>query len=237
MATTRLELDGLTAGYHGQPVLRDLSLHVDDGGAVGIIGPNGHGKTTLLRAISSLIPIMGGDIRLDGTSIKGLRADKVVQRGVVHIPQGDLIFTDLTVLKNLTMGAYLAPKSEIGQRLKGVFEIFPRLEERQSQTASTLSGGERRMLALGRGLMSAGRIMLIDEPSLGLAPIVVDQIYDVIRDLKAEGRTILIVEENISRIVDFADYVYLVDHGEFVWEGEPDELMRHEKILETYLGG
>ena len=207
------------------------------GGAVGIIGPNGHGKTTLLRAISSLIPIMGGDIRLDGTSIKGLRADKVVQRGVVHIPQGDLIFTDLTVLKNLTMGAYLAPKSEIGQRLKGVFEIFPRLEERQSQTASTLSGGERRMLALGRGLMSAGRIMLIDEPSLGLAPIVVDQIYDVIRDLKAEGRTILIVEENISRIVDFADYVYLVDHGEFVWEGEPDELMRHEKILETYLGG
>lgn len=237
MATTRLELDGLTAGYHGQPVLRDLSLHVDDGGAVGIIGPNGHGKTTLLRAISSLIPIMGGDIRLDGTSIKGLRADRVVQRGVVHIPQGDLIFTDLTVLKNLTMGAYLAPKSEIGQRLKGVFEIFPRLEERQSQTASTLSGGERRMLALGRGLMSAGRIMLIDEPSLGLAPIVVDQIYDVIRDLKAEGRTILIVEENISRIVDFADYVYLVDHGEFVWEGEPDELMRHEKILETYLGG
>ena len=237
MATTRLEVDGLTAGYHGQPVLRDLSLHVNDGGAVGIIGPNGHGKTTLLRAISSLIPVMGGDIRLDGASIKGVRADKVVQQGVVHIPQGDLIFTELTVLKNLTMGAYLAPKSEIGSRLKGVFEIFPRLEERQGQMASTLSGGERRMLALGRGLMSAGRIMLIDEPSLGLAPIVVDQIYDVIRDLKAEGRTILIVEENISRIVDFADYVYLVDHGEFVWEGEPDELMRHEKILETYLGG
>ena len=237
MATTRLEVDGLTAGYHGQPVLRELSLHVKDGGAVGIIGPNGHGKTTLLRAISSLIPIMGGDIRLDGTSIKGVRADNVVQQGVVHIPQGDLIFTDLTVLKNLTMGAYLAPKSEIGSRLKGVFEIFPRLEERQGQMASTLSGGERRMLALGRGLMSAGRIMLIDEPSLGLAPIVVDQIYDVIRDLKAEGRTILIVEENISRIVDFADYVYLVDHGEFVWEGEPDELMKHEKILETYLGG
>ena len=237
MATTRLEVDGLSAGYHGQPVLRGLSLHVNDGGAVGIIGPNGHGKTTLLRAISALIPIMGGDIRLDGTSIKGLRADKVVQQGVVHIPQGDLIFTDLSVLKNLTMGAYLAPKEEIAPRLQGVFQIFPRLQERQGQSASTLSGGERRMLALGRGLMSAGRIMLIDEPSLGLAPIVVDQIYDVIRDLKAEGRTILIVEENISRIVDFADYVYLVDHGEFVWEGEPSELMKHEKILETYLGG
>lgn len=233
-----LEVEGLTSGYHRQAVLRDLTFDINQGDAVGIIGPNGHGKTTLLRTISGLIPLMSGDIRLEGESLKGTRPEKIVEQGVVHIPQGDHVFSEMSVLHNLNMGAYLpAAHAELEQRLQTVFEIFPRLEERQAQTANTLSGGERRMLALGRGLMTGGKILLIDEPSLGLAPIAVDLIYDVIRKLKAEGRTILIVEENISRIVDFVDHIYLVDNGRFVWDGDPEELIQRDEILQTYLGG
>jgi branched-chain amino acid transport system ATP-binding protein len=233
-----LEVEGLTSGYHRQAVLRDLTFDVNRGDAVGIIGPNGHGKTTLLRTISGLIPLMSGDIRLEGKSLKGTKPEKIVEQGVVHIPQGDHVFSEMSVRHNLNMGAYLpSAHAELEQRLQIVFEIFPRLEERQAQTANTLSGGERRMLALGRGLMTGGKILLIDEPSLGLAPIAVDLIYDVIRQLKAEGRTILIVEENISRIVDFVDHIYLVDNGKFVWNGDPEELTKRDEILQTYLGG
>ena len=233
-----LEVEGLTSGYHGRVVLRDLSLEVKVGAAAGIIGPNGHGKTTLLRTISGLVPLMSGDIRLEGQSLKGIKPNKIVERGVVHIPQGDHVFSDMSVRHNLNMGAYLpSAYAELNQRVQAVFKIFPRLEERQGQAANTLSGGERRMLALGRGLMTGGKILLIDEPSLGLAPIAVDLIYDVIRRLKSEGRTILIVEENISRIVDFVDHIYLVDNGRFVWDGVPDELTKRDEILQIYLGG
>ncbi len=233
-----LEVEGLTSGYHRQAVLRDLTFDVNQGAAVGIIGPNGHGKTTLLRTISGLIPLMSGDIRLEGNALKGTQPEKIVEKGVVHIPQGDHIFPEMSVRHNLNMGAYLpSAYAELEQRLQTVFEIFPRLKERQTQTANTLSGGERRMLALGRGLMTGGKILLIDEPSLGLAPIAVDLIYEVIRQLNAEGRTILIVEENISRIVDFVDHIYLVDNGKFVWDGDPEELTKRDEILQTYLGG
>lgn len=233
-----LEVEGLTSGYHRQAVLRDLTFDVNQGGAVGIIGPNGHGKTTLLRTISGLIPLMSGDVRLEGNSLKGTKPEKIVEQGVVHIPQGDHVFSEMSVRDNLNMGAYLpSAYAELEQRLQIVFEIFPRLEERQALTANTLSGGERRMLALGRGLMTGGKILMIDEPSLGLAPIAVDLIYEVIRQLKADGRTILIVEENISRIVDFVDHIYLVDNGKFVWDGDPEELTKRDEILQTYLGG
>jgi branched-chain amino acid transport system ATP-binding protein len=233
-----LEVEALTAGYHGQPVLRSISLSVADGATVGIIGPNGHGKTTLLNCISGLIPLMDGDIRFDGASIRALPANRVVTRGVIHVPQGDRIFPDMSVRENLTMGAYLpAAYRALPERLATVYEIFPQLRERQGQVASTLSGGERRMLGIGRGLMTGGRILMVDEPSLGLAPIAVDLIYDVLRRLKRDGRTILIVEENISRIMDFADHLYLIDHGEIVWSGQPEELDRRSEVLETYLGG
>lgn len=233
-----LAVQGITAGYHGQPVLRNVSLDVVDGATVGIIGPNGHGKTTLLNCISGLVPLMAGNISLDSQRIAGLPANRVVEHGVVHVPQGDRIFPEMSVRDNLVMGAYL-PKAykQIGQRLPTVFEIFPKLREQQNQIASTLSGGERRMLGIGRGLMADSRILLIDEPSLGLAPIAVDLIYDVLRRLKAEGRTILLVEENMSRIMDFADHIYLIDHGETVWSGKPDELQKRTEVLETYLGG
>jgi branched-chain amino acid transport system ATP-binding protein len=238
VAHALLEIDGLTAGYFGQPVLRNISLHVAEHSAVGIIGPNGHGKTTLLRCISALIGAISGDIRLDGKSIKNEKPETIVKRGVVHIPQGDRIFPDMSVRDNLVMGAYLADAyKEVNKRLAAVFDIFPRLQERQGQIASTLSGGERRMLGLGRGLMTGGRILMIDEPSLGLAPIAVDQIYDVIRRLREEGRTILIVEENVSRVTEFADQIYLLDHGEFVWNGAPSDLEVQAEVVETYLGG
>ncbi len=237
VAMLLLEVEGVTSGYHRQAVLRDLTFNVNQGAAVGIIGPNGHGKTTLLRTISGLIPLMSGDIRFEGNSLKGIRPEKIVEQGIVHIPQGDHVFAEMSVLHNLNMGAYLpSAHAKLEQRLQNVFRIFPRLEERQAQTANTLSGGERRMLALGRGLMTGGKILMIDEPSLGLAPIAVDLIYDVIRQLKADGLTILIVEENISRIVDFVDHIYLVDNGKFVWDGVPEELTKRDEILQTYLG-
>lgn len=238
MAEPLLEVRSIHAGYYGRSVLRDVSLSVDEGSVVGIIGPNGHGKTTLLHSISGLIPISAGEIRFAGASLKGRSVESIVGLGIVHIPQGDMIFPEMTIRENLLMGAYL-PKAaaEASTRLDAVHALFPALLERRNQIASTLSGGERRMLGIGRGLMADGRILMVDEPSLGLAPIAVDLIYDVLRRLKAEGRTILIVEENISRIMDFADRIYLIDHGEIVWSGEPGELHGRSELLETYLGG
>lgn len=233
-----LTLRDVEAGYGGQRVLRGVGFDVPAGQVVTLIGPNGHGKTTLLYCISGLVRPTRGEIRLDGQSIVGLPVDRIVERGIVHIPQGDMIFPDMSVLDNLLMGAYLdAAAATREERLHRVLSLLPRLAERRAQTASTLSGGERRMLAIGRGLMAGGRILLIDEPSLGLAPIVIDQIYQVIADLKAEGRTILLVEENASRVVELADRVHLLDNGEIVWEGPAAELAENDELLETYLGG
>ncbi|RDD60177.1 ABC transporter ATP-binding protein [Ferruginivarius sediminum] len=233
-----LKLDGLSAGYGKVLVLRDISFRVSEGSVVGIIGPNGHGKTTLLNTICGFVSASSGTIELDGGHLTGLAPHQVAARGVVHIPQGDLIFPDLSIYENLLMGAYLEPDGAVqARRLASVFAMFPKLEERQAQMASTLSGGERRMLGIGRGLMRESRIMLIDEPSLGLAPIVVEQIYDTLKELKSQGRTIVLVEENPSRVVDFADEIFLIDNGEIVWSGQASEMEENENILETYLGG
>lgn len=233
-----LRIENVTAGYHGQNVLRDLTFSVESGDVVTIIGPNGHGKTTLLRTISGLVRPSKGEVWLDGKSLRGLKVCSIVQLGIVHVPQGDLIFPDMTVRDNLLIGAYLpAANAEAGKRLQEIFQLLPVLEERQGQVARTLSGGERRMLAIGRGLMTGGRILMLDEPSLGLAPIVTDQIYSVIVNLKEEGHTILLVEENLSRVSGFSDTIYLLDSGRFVWQGAPNDLRLHQEILETYLGG
>ncbi len=237
MAEPLLDVRGINAGYHGRSVLRAVSLKVEDGQVVGILGPNGHGKTTLLYCISGLLPLTQGDIHFAGVSLKGKSVEKIVEAGIVHIPQGDMIFPDMTIRENLLMGAYLpGPAAKSVASLEAVHQIFPILLERRNQIASTLSGGERRMLGIGRGLMADARILLIDEPSLGLAPIVIEQIYQALAGLKKQGRTILIVEENASRAFRLADQLYLLDHGEFVWEGAPEELRTHKGILETYLG-
>ena len=238
MADTLLAIKGVTAGYGNATVLRNVSLEVPKGALVSIIGPNGHGKTTLLRTISGMLRPTRGEITLNGQSLGDYRVDQIVAMGVAHIPQGDFIFSEMTIRDNLLMGAYLPhARARVDRSLQEVFGIFPRLKERQTQIASTLSGGERRMLSIRRGMMLCGQIMLIDEPSLGLAPLAIDVIYKVIKALKDEGRTVLLVEENASRIIGLADHTYLLDHGEFVWQGQPSELEFNQEVLQTYLGG
>ena len=237
MTEASLSVDAITAGYRGRPVLRDVSLTVPEGTVVGIVGPNGHGKTTLLRCISGMLPLAAGQILFHSKTLKGMAVEKIAELGIIHIPQGDLIFPHMSVRDNLLMGAYMpAAYAKVDQHLSAVEGLFPVLLERRDQTASTLSGGERRMLGIGRGLMCGGRLLMIDEPSLGLAPIVIEQIYAVLTALKREGRTILLVEENAARMLDLVDEIYLLDHGEFVWNGTPAEFEERQEVLETYLG-
>ena len=233
-----LALENVASGYGPHLVLREVSLAVEEGTLAALIGPNGHGKTTLLRTISGLVQCREGTISLAGRRIDRLRPDEIVSAGVVHVPQGDLLFPDMTVIENLRMGAYLPAAAAMEkQRLEEVFTLLPKLKERRGQTASTLSGGERRMVGIGRGLMAGGSLLMLDEPSLGLAPIVIDQIYAVITALRASGRTILIVEENATRIAGLADRLHLLDNGRFAWAGTGAELMSSPEILSAYLGG
>jgi len=235
--STLLSLENITTGYGAQNVLHGVSLEIAEGGLTAIIGPNGHGKTTLLRAISGLMPLRSGSISLGGLPLGGLRPDEIVDAGIVHVPQGDMLFPEMTVLENLLMGAYLpAASAEAPHRLEQVFALLPKLKDRRGQIASTLSGGERRMVGIGRGLMAGGRLLILDEPSLGLAPIVIDQIYDVVSELAAAGQSILVVEENAARVADKAALIALLDNGELVWSGAGAELMARPEILETYLG-
>lgn len=232
-----LTLQNVTAGYGSQTVLGDISLNLVEGGLTAIIGPNGHGKTTLLRAISGLLPLRSGSISLGGLVLTGLRPDEIVSAGIIHVPQGDMLFPEMTVLENLLMGAYLPEAAaESARRLDEVFTLLPKLKERRGQVASTLSGGERRMVGIGRGLMGGGRLLMLDEPSLGLAPIVIDQIYEVIGELASAGKSILVVEENAARVADKAALITLLDNGQLVWTGQGAELMARPEILETYLG-
>lgn len=232
-----LTVTNLYAGYEGAEVLHSVSLHVDEGEAVVILGPNGHGKTTLLRAISGLIRPTAGTVELDGKVISNLRADEVVAAGVIHIPQGDLVFPEMTVMENLLMGAYRSDAwRERKQKLKQVFQLFPLLAERKNQLAGSLSGGERRMLALGRGLMGRARILMIDEPSLGLAPLITENLYETIKEINCSGLSILLVDENADHVAGLADRVYLLEAGVLVGEGPAEQMLQDEVLLSAYLG-
>jgi branched-chain amino acid transport system ATP-binding protein len=238
MGAALLEVENLTSGYGALEVLRGVSLCIEPGQLVAIVGPNGHGKSTFLKTVSGLVRARAGRIGFAGADIARLRPDRIVACGVLLAPQGDMLFPDMTVRENLMMGAYLPQAAaEATERLDEVYALLPKLRERQGQIASTLSGGERRMAGIGRALMGGGRLLMLDEPSLGLAPIVIDQIYELIDQLKASGRTILLVEENVARIFDRADHVYLMDDGRFVFDGGAEELMRRAELIETYLGG
>jgi branched-chain amino acid transport system ATP-binding protein len=210
---------------------------VGDGEVVVVLGPNGHGKTTLLRAISGLIRPTAGTVEFDGQIISGMRASEVVAAGAIHIPQGDLPFPELNVMENLLMGAY-RPEAwrERKQKLEQVYELFPVLGERTDQLARSLSGGERRMLALGRGLMSKAKLLMIDEPSLGLAPFLIEDVYQTIQDIRQTGLAILLADENADHIEGLADRVYLLEAGTCVKDGSCSDMLRDEALLAAYLG-
>jgi branched-chain amino acid transport system ATP-binding protein len=232
-----LKVTDLYAGYGGSQVLQSLSLHVDDGETVVVLGPNGHGKTTLLRTISGLVRPSAGVIEFDGQVISTLQPADIVAAGVIHIPQGDLVFPELTVMDNLSMGAY-RPEAwkERKQKLELVFQLFPDLAERKGQLARSLSGGERRMLALGRGLMGKAKILMIDEPALGLAPFLIENVYQTIQDIRKTGLSILLMDESAEHVAGLADRVYLLESGTLVREGTADEMLRDEVLLSAYLG-
>ena len=232
-----LEVKGLVAGYAGSEVLHGIDLVVDKGEGVVVLGPNGHGKTTLLRAITGLLPPRAGQVLWNGTNITRWRPDVIAAAGVVHIPQGDLLFPEMTVTENLLMGAFHRRTwAERKGRLDRVYELFPWLKERGGQLTRTLSGGERRMLALGRGLMSKADILLIDEPSLGLAPLTTEQIYASIHKVKESGIALLLADENANHVAGLADRVYLLETGSLVREGPADKLLKDQALLESYLG-
>lgn len=232
-----LEIVKIESGYSSQSIIKGISLEVPKSKLVTIIGPNGHGKTTLLRSISGVLRLQSGEINFEGKRIDNLRVDEIVDKGIVHIPQGDMLFPEMNVKDNLLMGAYLVRNQpELKKRITQVLELFPQLGERENQIASTLSGGERRMLAIGRGLMTGAKILLIDEPSLGLAPVVIDDIFKILKELNNQGQTILLVEENVSRVINVSDHIYLIDDGLIAWQGTGEELSSESNIMEVYLG-
>jgi len=232
-----LEVRDLVAGYGGSEVLHGVSLRLGDGECVAVLGPNGHGKTTFLRAVSGLVPLAAGTVELDGEPISDRRPDEIAAAGVVHIPQGDMLFPEMTVLENLVMGAYVKRAWRERQRkLDRAYELFPWLSKRKDQLARSLSGGERRMLAIARGLMADARVLLIDEPSLGLAPVTTEQIYASIRGIKESGLPILLADENANHLQGLADRVYLLETGMFVREAPADRLLADEALLAAYLG-
>jgi branched-chain amino acid transport system ATP-binding protein len=232
-----LEVRGLVAGYGQVSVLRGVSLSIQEGESVVIVGPNGHGKTTLLRAVSGLVRVRAGEVHFDGRRVDGQPAERIASLGLVHVPQGDLLFPDSTVQDNLHMGAFRsAAWAARAERIERVYEVFPRLAERRKQRARTLSGGERRMLALGRGLMAEARMLMIDEPSLGLAPKLVQEVYRHIQTIAESGITVLVIEENFSHVKALADRIHVLENGEFVRAGTVDELMEDDSLVRTYLG-
>ena len=236
-STPILEVRDLWAGYGDSTVTRGLDLTVEAGRSAVIIGPNGHGKTTLLRAISGLITPSRGEVLLDGAPVHGRTPEFISRLGLVHVPQGDGLFPEMTVEENLLMGAFPAASwRERHRALERVYEIFPGVKARASQRARTLSGGERRLTALGRGLMRPSRIMLIDEPSLGLAPVAIDAVYGAIQELKAASTTILLVEENFTHVGGIADTVHVVEMGAIARAGSYEELSQDRTVVQTYLG-
>ena len=238
MSTPVLELKDVNTYYGKIHALKGVSLTVEQGEIVTLIGSNGAGKTTTLRTISGLLRPRQGEIRLNGVSTLTLPPHKIVEKGVGHVPEGRGIFPALTVLENLEMGAFLLrDRDEIDRRLALVFSLFPRLQERMTQRGGTLSGGEQQMLAIGRALMQQPAILLLDEPSMGLAPLLVEEIFNIIRKLNSEqGTTILLVEQNAQAALQIANRAYVLETGRILMSGPAQELLHDPRIIEAYLG-
>jgi len=232
-----LELSGVTAGYGAFTALWDVTLRVASGEAVAVVGPNGAGKTTLLRAISGLIAPRSGHIGFEGAPLAGRPAYDIVAHGIAHVPEGRRLFPQLTVAENLKMGAFLpAARSHFRESLERVLTLFPALAERQAQRAGSLSGGEQQMLAVGRALMSRPKLILLDEPSMGLAPVMILRLFDLIRRVREEGYTILIVEQNVRQVLKLVDRAYLLEVGRIKTHGRAADLAEQDFVRQAYVG-
>ena len=233
-----LQVDNINVYYGAIHALKELSLSVDDGEIVTLIGANGAGKTTTLKTISGLLRSKTGRVMFKNQDISKVAPEKIVGMGISQVPEGRRVFASMSVLENLEMGAYLRnDKAAITADMENVFERFPRLRERVKQMAGTLSGGEQQMLALGRALMSRPEVLLLDEPSMGLAPLLVKEIFEIIKDINARGTTILLVEQNARMALSIADKAYVIETGEIVLEGSARDLMQSEEVKKAYLGG
>lgn len=232
-----LEVTDLCVNYGGIKALKGISFSVEEGQICTLIGANGAGKSTALRAISGLVPVKSGSIRFKDQEIAGLDTQRVVERGVVLVPEGRRVFDNLTVLENLKIGAYLRKDSaEIARDIEYVYSLFPRLKERHWQSAGTLSGGEQQMLAMGRALMSSPKIILMDEPSMGLSPLFVGEVFKIIEEIKKSGTTVLLVEQNAKKALEVADRAYVLETGKIVLSGNAKDLMNDEAVKKAYLG-
>ncbi|MBS5679902.1 MAG: ABC transporter ATP-binding protein [Clostridiales bacterium] len=233
----KLEIRDLCVSYGGIRALKGVSLSVDEGQIVTLIGANGAGKSTTLRAISGLQKVQSGSILYGGEELTSLPAKEIVRRGIIHVPEGRRVFPDMTVAENLKIGAFLrTDKAAIAQDMDYVYSLFPRLKERSWQLAGTLSGGEQQMLAVGRALMSRPKVLMMDEPSLGLAPLIVKDIFSIIRRVNQDGITVLLIEQNANAALRIADYGYVLETGTIALSGTGEELLRNESVREAYLG-
>ncbi len=237
MAATLLKVTGLKVAYGGIQAVKGVDFEVHDGELVSLIGAHGAGKTTTMKAITGILPINDGDIEYMGHSIRGQGPWDLVRQGLAMVPEGRGVFARMSIMENLQMGAYIRDdKPEIAADVEKVFTIFPRLKERREQLAGTLSGGEQQMLAMGRALMSRPKVLLLDEPSMGLSPIMVDKIFEVIRDVAAQGVTILLVEQNASRALAIASRGYVMESGLITMSGDAHEMLNDPKVRAAYLG-
>ena len=237
MANTMLKVTGLRVAYGGIQAVKRASFEVHEGELVSLIGANGAGKTTTLKAITGIQPVVGGDIEYLGKSIKGQGPWDLVKQGLVMVPEGRGTFTRMTITENLQMGAFIRnDNAQIALDIDKVFAIFPRLKERRNQLAGTMSGGEQQMLAMGRALMAQPKVLLLDEPSMGLSPIMVDKIFEVVNDIHRRGTTVLLVEQNASRALQLASRAYVMDSGEVTMSGDAKQLLHDPKVRAAYLG-
>lgn len=233
-----LKVSDLHVNYGFIKAVKGIDFHIPEGKIVSILGANGAGKTSTLKALSGIVPITKGSIELEGKKINGKQAFEIVKQGIIHCPEGRKIFPQFTVEENLKVGSYvLSDNNEVKDNFAKVYEYFPRLKERKNQIAGTLSGGEQQMLAIGRGLMASPKLFILDEPSLGLAPIIVKEIFQIIKEINKQGVTVLLVEQNAFQTLKIADYVYVLETGNIVLEGTAEVIKNDESVKKSYLGG
>ena len=232
-----LDLKGINAGYGSFQALFDISLTVNAGEAVSVIGPNGAGKTTLMRVISGMTAPFSGEMEMEGKSLSSFPPHQIVELGIAHVPENRRLFPGMTVEDNLKLGAFArTARGDSAKNLEFVYELFPRMKERRSQLAGTMSGGEQQMCAIGRAIMSGPKLLLMDEPSAGLAPVVVQQVFSLVRRIREEGYTVLIVEQNVQQVLQVVDRAYLLEAGQLIDSGKSEDLLESESVRKAYMG-